>query len=296
MPLRHDLHRALVLSAATLLLGGLLAGSTLPASAADLTSASIEFSAPPVFSFDCDAGTAEIDGFLVGGKQGDLDVTVQVFRDETFPSDAFIYTPPVSQPFRVQMSIPTDRPSEISVVANDVTIWGPEDTDCTSPTPAPGSYFGLATCGPNGTAQARVGYLSDATDITSVMVSYGDASDDGYDLQLGPLINGQFWATVPIQREGLTPVFVNVQREGGVYMYEGDRDYSFPERCAVSRLSGPDRFATSAAISKASFDPGVPVAYVTYGRNFPDALSVAPVAGIQGGPILLTETDTIPDV
>ncbi|WP_208109588.1 cell wall-binding repeat-containing protein, partial [Microbacterium sp. BK668] len=65
---------------------------------------------------------------------------------------------------------------------------------------------------------------------------------------------------------------------------------------AVSRLSGPDRFATSAAISKASFDPGVPVTYVTFGRNFPDALSVAPVAGIQGGPILLTETDTIPDV
>lgn len=65
---------------------------------------------------------------------------------------------------------------------------------------------------------------------------------------------------------------------------------------AVSRLAGPDRFATSAAISAASFNPGVPVAYVAFGRNFPDALSAAPVAGIQNGPILLTETGSIPDV
>lgn len=64
----------------------------------------------------------------------------------------------------------------------------------------------------------------------------------------------------------------------------------------VSRLAGPDRFATSAAISAASFNPGVPVAYVAFGRNFPDALSAAPVAGIQDGPILLTETGSIPDV
>ncbi|HSP74652.1 MAG TPA: cell wall-binding repeat-containing protein, partial [Cryobacterium sp.] len=62
----------------------------------------------------------------------------------------------------------------------------------------------------------------------------------------------------------------------------------------VERLSGPDRFSTSAAISAASFDPGVPVAYIASGANFPDALSAAPVAGKNGGPVLLVTAEGIP--
>ena len=62
----------------------------------------------------------------------------------------------------------------------------------------------------------------------------------------------------------------------------------------VTRLAGPDRYQTSAAISKASFDAGVPVAYIANGANFPDALSGAPVAGIQGGPVLLTPASALP--
>ncbi|GAA1770055.1 cell wall-binding repeat-containing protein [Agromyces humatus] len=63
---------------------------------------------------------------------------------------------------------------------------------------------------------------------------------------------------------------------------------------SVTRLAGGDRFATSAAISKASFPAGVPVAYVANGMTFPDALSGAPAAGVQGGPVLLTQRNTIP--
>ncbi|MBG6058650.1 putative cell wall-binding protein/surface antigen [Cryobacterium sp. MP_M5] len=62
----------------------------------------------------------------------------------------------------------------------------------------------------------------------------------------------------------------------------------------VTRLSGPDRFATSAAISTAGFAPGVPVAYVASGLNFPDALSAAPLAGRDGAPVLLVQPDGIP--
>jgi putative cell wall-binding protein len=62
----------------------------------------------------------------------------------------------------------------------------------------------------------------------------------------------------------------------------------------VTRLSGADRYATSAAISKASFSPGVPVAYIATGTGFADALSGAPVAGKQGGPILLVPGTSIP--
>ncbi|HEX4897443.1 MAG TPA: cell wall-binding repeat-containing protein, partial [Candidatus Limnocylindrales bacterium] len=62
----------------------------------------------------------------------------------------------------------------------------------------------------------------------------------------------------------------------------------------VQRLAGADRYATSAAISAATFTPGVPVAYVAVGSNFPDALAGAAAAGHVGAPVLLVKTDSIP--
>lgn len=63
----------------------------------------------------------------------------------------------------------------------------------------------------------------------------------------------------------------------------------------VRRLAGADRYDASAAISQASFTPGVDVAYVASGLVFPDALSGAPVSGLRGGPMLLTRPDALPD-
>jgi minor extracellular protease Epr len=54
----------------------------------------------------------------------------------------------------------------------------------------------------------------------------------------------------------------------------------------VSRLSGADRFATAAAVSKAAFD-AAEVVYVATGGNYPDALAGGPAAGATDGPILL---------
>ena len=62
----------------------------------------------------------------------------------------------------------------------------------------------------------------------------------------------------------------------------------------IDRLSGPDRYATAAAISAASFSPGVPIAFVALGGNFPDALAAGGVAGTLGAPILLTRTTSLP--
>jgi putative cell wall-binding protein len=62
----------------------------------------------------------------------------------------------------------------------------------------------------------------------------------------------------------------------------------------VSRLSGADRYATSAAISAATFPVGVAVAYIANGGNLPDALSAAPVAALQSAPVLLVPSDSIP--
>lgn len=63
---------------------------------------------------------------------------------------------------------------------------------------------------------------------------------------------------------------------------------------AVERLEGPDRYATSAAVSAATFPAGVPVAFVASGETFPDALSGAPAAARLGGPVLLTRPDELP--
>jgi putative cell wall-binding protein len=62
------------------------------------------------------------------------------------------------------------------------------------------------------------------------------------------------------------------------------------------RVSGADRYGTSAAISRASFSPGVPVAYVATGLNYPDALAGGPAAGRAGGPVLLTDPRDLPQV
>ena len=60
------------------------------------------------------------------------------------------------------------------------------------------------------------------------------------------------------------------------------------------RLSGANRYATAAAVSRAHFAANVPVAYVATGLNFPDALAAGAAAGKQGGPILLTEPTRLP--
>jgi len=64
---------------------------------------------------------------------------------------------------------------------------------------------------------------------------------------------------------------------------------------STQRLSGANRYDTAVAISKATFgDPGVPVAYVASGASFADALAGAAAAGHLNGPVLLTESKTVP--
>ncbi|GAA3907232.1 cell wall-binding repeat-containing protein [Microbacterium invictum] len=62
----------------------------------------------------------------------------------------------------------------------------------------------------------------------------------------------------------------------------------------ASRLAGADRYATAAAVSKATFGAGVRVAYIANGSTFPDALSGAAAAGVVGGPVLLTADSSLP--
>ncbi|MEO8468590.1 MAG: cell wall-binding repeat-containing protein [Chloroflexota bacterium] len=63
----------------------------------------------------------------------------------------------------------------------------------------------------------------------------------------------------------------------------------------VQRIAGPDRFLTAAALSAATYPDGAPVAYVVPGFGFADAVSAAPAAARDGGPVLLTRAEALPD-
>ncbi|WP_203137761.1 cell wall-binding repeat-containing protein [Microbacterium sp. JZ31] len=63
----------------------------------------------------------------------------------------------------------------------------------------------------------------------------------------------------------------------------------------ATRLAGTDRYATAARISW-NYGPGAAVAYVAAGDSFADALSAAPAAAAQGGPLLLTRPTSLPAV
>lgn len=55
----------------------------------------------------------------------------------------------------------------------------------------------------------------------------------------------------------------------------------------VERLSGPDRYSTSAQISDRLFKPTTPSLVVARGRNFPDALAGGALAGARRSPLVL---------
>lgn len=61
----------------------------------------------------------------------------------------------------------------------------------------------------------------------------------------------------------------------------------------VSRLAGPDRYAT-AAIVAAQFPSDISSVFVGSGENFPDALTGSALAGRRGAPMLLTKADVVP--
>jgi putative cell wall-binding protein len=64
----------------------------------------------------------------------------------------------------------------------------------------------------------------------------------------------------------------------------------------VKRIAGETRYETAAAVSiEFNTDPStISRVFVVTGTNFPDALSVGPIAGMSGTPILLTKPTSLP--
>lgn len=63
----------------------------------------------------------------------------------------------------------------------------------------------------------------------------------------------------------------------------------------AERLAGDDRYETAALVAQDSFPDGATNAIIAYGLNFPDALAASYLAGFVDGPILLTDTNDVPD-
>lgn len=74
-----------------------------------------------------------------------------------------------------------------------------------------------------------------------------------------------------------------------------EKRLSPPLGAKVSRIAGNNRYATAVEVSKKAFPNGAEIAFVVSGTQFADALSVAPLAGTTG-PILLTDSDSLPSV
>ncbi|MCL1601404.1 MAG: cell wall-binding repeat-containing protein [Actinomycetia bacterium] len=62
----------------------------------------------------------------------------------------------------------------------------------------------------------------------------------------------------------------------------------------VTRVSGANRYATAAAVSAATFSPGVSPVFIATGENFPDALAGGPAGVVTDGPILLVRENSVP--
>ncbi|WP_130011372.1 cell wall-binding repeat-containing protein [Serinicoccus sediminis] len=67
----------------------------------------------------------------------------------------------------------------------------------------------------------------------------------------------------------------------------------YQRHAVVERISGTDRYAV-AANTAASWADGADTVVVVSGQNFPDALSGSALAGIVGGPVLLTRKESLP--
>ena len=63
---------------------------------------------------------------------------------------------------------------------------------------------------------------------------------------------------------------------------------------AVRRLEGQDRYATAAAVSRATYNENVGSVFIATGEAFPDALAAGPAAIHVGGPVLLARRTGIP--
>ncbi|MGI8947735.1 MAG: cell wall-binding repeat-containing protein [Ornithinimicrobium sp.] len=118
----------------------------------------------------------------------------------------------------------------------------------------------------------------------------------------GARLNGPVLFTGRDSVPGVTQTELRRLRPGRIVVVGGSsavseavrRDLGAFTAGTVTRISGADRYATAAALSRTTHPRGSKVVYVSTGADFPDALSGGAAAGIQNAPMLLTGATSLP--
>ncbi|GAA1920990.1 hypothetical protein GCM10009775_11850 [Microbacterium aoyamense] len=131
-----------------------------------------------------------------------------------------------------------------------------------------------------------VAYLANGTTFPDALAGAAAAGSLGGPVLLTPA--GGIPPVVANELDRLNPQRIVLLGGASVVSEAVERQAAAYSSAPVTRQAGGDRFATSAAISKSTFLPGVPVVYLANGYDFPDALAGAAAAGSLGGPVLLT--------
>ncbi|MFL4476998.1 peroxidase family protein [Paeniglutamicibacter sp. ORCA_105] len=138
--------------------------------------------------------------------------------------------------------------------------------------------------------EARV-YVATGASFSDALAVAAPAARDGHQV----LLVGQNTvpAVVLAELQRLAPQEIVIL--GGPIAVSESVETTLRASWPVTRIGGATRYDTAAMISAANYTPPVDTIYVTTGSNFPDALSLAPVAGAKGAPILLVPANgTIP--
>lgn len=177
------------------------------------------------------------------------------------------------------------------------------------------TWFGGPTGNPQGALQAATGAAN------SVTVSGWAVDPDAPTATLNVRVHGPGWSQLIVangQNAGSQAVFpgagtnhgfaqtlttsigsqsvcADAENVGlGIDVNLGCTTITVPTALTVGRIQGTDRYNTAVQIST-NFAPGVATAYVASGENYPDALSVAPVAASEDAPLLLTTGAAVPN-
>jgi putative cell wall-binding protein len=153
-------------------------------------------------------------------------------------------------------------------------------------------------------ASARISGASFAPGVNTAYLASGEVYTDALS---GAPVAGMTRGPVLLTKRDSLPSAISTElrrlRPGRIVVLGGPATISESVAAQAESLTGarlerwwgPDRFSTSARISAENYDPGVDTVYVASGRIFTDALSGAPVAGKQAGPVLLVDTTKLPD-
>jgi len=135
-------------------------------------------------------------------------------------------------------------------------------------------------------------FIATGINYPDALVAAAPAARDGSPILLvpGTTIPGAVWAQ--IRRLAPSRIYVI----GGTSVVSESVVTELGSYAPVTRLAGPNRFATADAVATALFPNAstVTTLYLATAANFPDALVAAAPAGSEAGPVLLTRSNTLP--